>query len=181
MTNDLELWKYSSYFLDISCHHSFSKRDHNFDGSWISIQDHSGSLVHTHYLIVRFSESMEQVITFQDIHCCNGSMVYNLPQWRIQRGAAGAGSPSPMETGAPAPSAQGRPWRREMKIAAGNENSRPCPEGAGAPIFVSIRRVSQPCLIFTPRALYGCLPASKVALLIRKGLNFAHDGALLRR
>ena len=31
---------------------------------------------------------------------------------------------------APVPKAQGRLWHREMKIAAGNENSRPCTEGA---------------------------------------------------
>ena len=102
-------------------------------------------------------------------------------QWRIQRGAAGAGSPSPMEIGAPVPKEQGRLGRREMKIAAGNENTRPCTEGAGAPIFVSIRRVSQSCLIFTPKELYECLPTSKVALLIRKGAIFAHDGNALRR
>ena len=38
-----------------------------------------------------------------------------------------------------------------------------------------------PCLIFTQKVLYGCLPASKVALLIRKGALFAHDSALVRR
>ena len=83
-------------------------------------------------------------------------------------GAAAACSHSVMETGAPAPKAQGRLWRREMKIAAGKENSHPCAEGTGAPIFVSIRRVSQPMSNFTPKALYGFLPASKVALLIQK-------------
>ena len=50
-----------------------------------------------------------------------------------------------------------------------------------APIFISIRRVSQPCQMFTPKTLYGCFSASNVALLIRKGAIFAHDVALLRR
>ena len=63
-----------------------------------------------------------------------------MTQGRIQRGAAGAGSPSPMETGAPAPKAQ---WCQFLYPFAE---------------YLSQRS------IFASKALYGRLPASEGAL-----------------
>ena len=49
-----------------------------------------------------------------------------------------------------------------------NGNWHPCAEGAGALIFISIRRVSQFGVYFASKALYGRLAVSEGALLIKK-------------
>ena len=70
-------------------------------------------------------------------------------------GAAGACSPSPMETGTPTPKTQGRNFSPPFSV------------------YLSPRS------IFAPKALCRHLPASKDALLIRKGALFAHERVFL--
>ena len=69
------------------------------------------------------------------------------------RGSCGGWQPSAMETGAPAPLAQGSQF--------------------SYPFYGCL----SPRSIFAPSALYGRLPASQGVLLIGIGTLFAHDGA----
>ena len=76
---------------------------------------------------------------------------------RIQAGAAGAGSPFPMGTRAPAPKAQG------------------CPFPSPFDEYPSLGS------IFAPKVLYWRLSNSEGALLIQKDDLFARECALLSR
>ena len=77
--------------------------------------------------------------------------------WADPGGAAGAGSPSPMKTGASTPMSQ------ERQFSA------------------SFADYLSPGPIFAPKALYGRLAANEGSILIRKGAIFADDGAYLGR